>query len=62
MREMTGPFKAKVETSGPYLPGAQEAWFYRDGSSVEVHAQVMLGGQLYHVTVKAPSIRRSQGE
>jgi len=55
MTEQQGPFKARVETSGPYLPGKQEAWFYRDGTSIETHAQVMLGGQLYHVTVRVPA-------
>jgi hypothetical protein len=54
------PYKATVAVSGTYMPGEQEAWFYRDGTSLDVHAQVSIGRSLYHITIGIPATARQK--
>ena len=52
------PYKAKIEVSGPYsIPPKpeQEAWFYGDGTAVNVHGQIIIGNALYHVIISVPN-------
>ena len=52
-----GPYKANIRMSGPYKKGTTEAWAYRNGTGFETHAQVVIGDELYHITVTVPKLR-----
>ena len=52
-----GPYKANIHISGPYKETTTEAWAYRNGTGFETHAQVVIGDQLYHITVTVPKLR-----
>ena len=53
-------YKATYELLGPYKVDVPSAWAYREGSAFETHAQVIIQGELYHVIVRVPKLRRAQ--
>jgi hypothetical protein len=54
------PYVASAELQGPYARGEAEAgwteaWFYRDGTKVNCHAQFVVDDKLYHIVVDVPT-------
>lgn len=59
MRISSHPQNIKtVRLLGPYRVTKPSAWFYVNKAEIDVHAQVLINGETFHVNVSVPRLSK----